>query len=314
MGAGASKRESRRVLPEQRDREDAAASAGVDALAACQARVQELLAEVDRLRRQDGEVVQSFHDLKAPPPNRTPTATSPTPTQPQPEQAKPKASILRRLSAQADAQGDLREELELHGGLNKQQVRELLSTRGREELDDDALDELFSTCDLNNDGTVDLAEFEQALQLMCPTASPETYVEEMVSAAGIAQMLVGAIVQSARQRCNDDPVEALTRDFSAEHFLEAIDSVKRQQAEALAAECAKLCAVNKVEKGKAGSNSKFATQEGTFEGAYGDLDDFLVRVHLDLRAHTHTMVCVCVNLCLSPFRSDSLTLTNALIC
>jgi len=273
MGAGASSKRGGNRPPEPSPRQPAQPSAGAHedvakALASAEARVQQLLAELERLsgshHRSDGGV--QLGASLAPPP--------------QAEQApKPKPSLLHQLSGHdtAGVQGDLRQELELRGSLTREQIGEFLRTKGGEWMDEDAIDELFTACDFNGDGNVDMNEFEQAMQLMCPTASPESYLEEMLSSAGVPQLLVSALLNAAQESGGEDPSQAIL-DFSAARFVGAIDSVKGQLADALVAHCAKVRAMRTAEGGTdAGSNAKFAAQ-GAFEGAYGDLDDFLAGV------------------------------------
>jgi len=115
----------------------------------------------------------------------------------------------------------------------------------------------------------------QAKELMCPSPTPESYFEKMFSSAGVGRIVVEALVQSAEELDADDPIQAVTSSFSEERFLQVLDGAKHQQAKALAAHCACVRALQVGKLDATASNSKFAAEAGVFEGAYGNMDDFL---------------------------------------
>jgi hypothetical protein len=60
-----------------------------------------------------------------------------------------------------------------------------------------------SSCDLDGNGTVDREELEQAILLQSPSATPEAFVERMLEAAGVKQMLLQALLESAHKRYDE---------------------------------------------------------------------------------------------------------------
>jgi hypothetical protein len=75
----------------------------------------------------------------------------------------------------------------------------------------------------------------------------------------------------------ENPMDAVTWNFTQEQFLQALDDAKHEQAKAIEEHCSKARALKtKVsdEEGEA-SNSKFAAGASAFVGAYGGIDDFL---------------------------------------
>ena len=75
----------------------------------------------------------------------------------------------------------------------------------------------------------------------------------------------------------ENPMDAVTWNFTQEQFLQALDDAKHEQAKAIEEHCSKARALKtKVsdEEGEA-SNSKVAAGASAFVGAYGGIDDFL---------------------------------------
>ena len=125
------------------------APASHEALKSAQEHVKQLLGEVARLRDQLKCGSTSTTGITGSTP--APQATAPA--------SRPKASLLKQLSL---ADGQLNEELGDGGGFTKDTIREFLKRRDME-MEDEAIDELFSTCDINKDGTVTLEEFTQVI-------------------------------------------------------------------------------------------------------------------------------------------------------
>ena len=125
------------------------APASHEALKSAQENVKQLLGEVARLRDQLERGSTSTAGITGSMP--APQATAPA--------SRPKASLLKQLSL---ADGQLNEELGAGGGFTKDTIREFLKRRDME-MEDEAIDELFSTCDINKDGTVTLEEFTQVI-------------------------------------------------------------------------------------------------------------------------------------------------------
>ena len=119
---------------------------------------------------------------QATPPAQTAcTATSGPARQP------PKNSLAKTLSMSASITDDLKQELEQSGGFDKDTVRDFLTKRGIV-METEELDDLFAACDINGDGSLDVSELEQALQLQSPTGTPESFVENMLMSAGVMQV------------------------------------------------------------------------------------------------------------------------------
>ena len=131
----------------------------------------------------------SKHKRSGPnPPEATPSAqTACTATSSGPSRQPPKHSLAKTLSMSASITDDLKQELEQSGGFDKDTVRQFLTKRGIV-LETQELDDLFAACDINGDGSLDVSELEQALQLQSPTGTPESYVENMLMSAGVMQV------------------------------------------------------------------------------------------------------------------------------
>ena len=82
---------------------------------------------------------------------------------------------------------DLKQELEQSGRFDKETVRQFL-TKCDIVLETEELDDLFAACDINGDGSLDVSELEQTLQLQSPTGTSESYVENILMSAGVIQV------------------------------------------------------------------------------------------------------------------------------
>ena len=119
-----------------------------DVLVASERRVNDLLAEVQRLRAE----LSSFPDANT----GTACPLSQSVAEPTVHAAKPaqrigkRPSLLKQLSVRGTVHDELKLRLEDQGGLDKTAVRDFLVTSGIE-LGDKELDDLFESCDVNKD-------------------------------------------------------------------------------------------------------------------------------------------------------------------
>ena len=172
---------------------------------------------------------------------------------------------------------DLKTSMGRTGGLNREDVRGLLRKHGME-LKDKELDSVFAACDHNGDGTITAEEFEQQLQLMNPAGSVASYFEKMLLSAGVVQTLARALTQRAAAVDKNDPIDAVMSKFSPGHFVEVLETSQDELVHALGKHCDSLRAQRASEAAAVDVNGKFAPDDGTFEGAYGGMTDFLAGI------------------------------------
>ena len=65
----------------------------------------------------------------------------------------------------------------------------------------------------------------------------------------------------------ENPMDAVTWNFTQEQFLQALDDAKHEQAKAIEEHCSKARALNVTDQECEASNSKFAAQASVFVGA-----------------------------------------------
>jgi len=186
-------------------------------------------------------------------------------------------SILRQMSmgGLGVVSDDLKAHMGSKGGLNLKDVTDVMQ-KHRVELGEKELTDLFDSCDANGDGTITVEEFEHQLTQMYPVAASEaSYFEQMLQDAGVVQTLARALMERAEALDANDPIDAVQSKLTAEDFVKVLEVAKAEQALAFEKHCAGLRARRASERAAAEVNSKFSSGDGTFEGAYGDLADFL---------------------------------------
>ena len=208
-------------------------------------------------------------------------------------------TLLKQLSVS----DDVRIEFECKGGLDKDDLRQFVK-KSEIPMRDEEIDEVFDICDINGDGKLELAEFEQAILESTPTPDPRAYILNMIQNAEVVQMLAEALLESAQEVDANNPIDAVSSEmFDAERFVKVIDSVKHKQALALQQHCAMIRAASEKKKKTENSSNRFANADGkfTYVGNFGTMQHFLEGIDAiglpqpNIFAGTQACLYVCVS-------------------
>ena len=193
------------------------------------------------------------------------------------------------LMRQVSMSDDIRQALLMGDGLDKNALRNVVKCHLKmgmegEELDD-FVNDLFRTCDTNGDNKVELFEFEQAMLASVPDAGLLDYVKKLIEDADITTVLAQAIINSVTssdttqmvdEKSSENAIDEITKegfDFSS---VLGQEQVKVQLAQALQQQCKDVRELRaKSEAAEKIGNSKFGAMDGTYEGAYGTIENFL---------------------------------------